>query len=297
MYQMEYVRDNRRIMVEGVSYIGKPISNTAMYVSKKIEEQINNLANMRNCLVFAEKNVCVEERILKKHVFVFCDRPQLEYAHFIEKFAEKKREREKGILYRLEEPGYYISETAEVGENAYIEQGVVIGHDVKIGKNATILVGAVLKNCCIGDNVLVNENATVGANGFTMAEDFSGNKLRIPTLGKVVIGDNVEIGANSNISCGSAGNTILENYVKLDALTFVGHDAFLAQNVEVIAGSCVAGFVTIEEGGFVGVNASIRNRVHIGKNTVIGMGAVVTNDVEDGVTVVGNPAHPLVKKV
>ena len=89
----------------------------------------------------------------------------------------------------------------------------------------------ILEDAVIGDNFVACEDSTIGTNGFTMTEDESGNKFRIPTLGKVVIGNNaaVEIYSLTNISCGSAGNTIIEDNVKIDSLVHIGHDAYLGE--------------------------------------------------------------------
>ena len=115
-------------------------------------------------------------------------------------------------------------------KTAYIEPGCFIGHNVKIGDNARILYGSVIKNAVVGDNFLCNEYALIGANGFNMAEDLDGNKIRIPSLGYVIIGNNVEIGAYNNISCGSGGDTIIEDWVKIDAHVHLGHDVHLKKN-------------------------------------------------------------------
>ena len=136
----------------------------------------------------------------------------------------------------------------------------------------------------------------VGANGFTMANDENGNKIRIYSLGKVVIGNNVEIGAHDNVSRGSGGDTVIEDNVKIDALIHIGHDAHLHKNVEITAGAVVGGFVDAQEGAYIGINSVIRNRVTLGAQSFIGMGATVTKSVPAGITVVGNPAKPFEKK-
>lgn len=165
-----------------------------------------------------------------------------------------------------------------------------------IGDNARIYAGSVIKNSIIGNNVIVNEKAVIGANGFTMANDEDGNKIRIYSLGKVIIGNDVEIGTNDNISRGSGGDTIIEDSVKLDALIHIGHDVHLHKNVEITAGAVIGGFVDAQEGAYVGINAVVRNRVTLGSNSFIGMGATVTKSVNNGVIVVGNPAKPFDKK-
>lgn len=282
--------------ITAVSYAGRPISNTAMYITKKVEHLLKNLETVEGCLVFAEDNIVVPDTLAKKHTFMMTKNPQRDYARFVNELAKKRQEANRQRKYALTEGGYYVGENVKLGFNVQIEAGAFIDHDVIIGNNALIKTGAKIRDAIIGDDFVACENCTVGTSGFTMADDEEGNKIRIPTLGKVVIGNNVEIGALTNISCGSAGNTVLEDNVKLDSLVHIGHDVFLRKNVEIPAGAIVGGFCVLEEGAYVGVNATLRNRIHIGKKAFIGMGAVVTKSVEDGITVVGNPAKPFIKK-
>ena len=164
-----------------------------------------------------------------------------------------------------------------------------------IGDNARILTGSVIRYATIGNNFVSNEYAVIGAFGFTMTEDDNGNKLRIPTLGGVTIGDNVEVGAHDNISCGSAGNTIIDDNVKIDALVHIGHDVHLRKNAEVTAGGIVGGFDDIGDHAYIGLNAVLRNRITIGDNTIVGMGSNVIKSFGPNVTIVGNPAAVLNK--
>ena len=278
------------VELEGASYVGQPKENTFMFITKKVEHLLQNLNAASNCLVFAQTGMNIPEEINAKHKIVLSEQPQQEYAMLADFFAKERMAQEKTQKYTLTSEGYYVAPSAVIGENAYIEPNCVIGHDVVIGKNAVILSGAVLKHCTIGDDVLINEYAVVGANGFTMAEDDSGNKIRIPTLGRVVVGNNVEIGAFDNISCGSGGDTLLDDYVKVDAHTHIGHDVHLHTNVEITADAIIGGFVKAKDHAYVGINAVVRNRVDLGEGAFVGMGAVVTKSVPDHVTVVGNPA-------
>ncbi len=282
--------------IESVSYAGKPISYTAMYITKKVEHLLCNLETAEGCLVFTEDTIEVPEGLASKHEFVMTKSPQRDYAIFVNDLAEQKKSINKSRKYVLTDGGYFLGENVSIGENAIIEAGAFIGHDTVIGNNAVIKTGARIRDAVIGDNFIACENSCVGSTGFTMADDEEGNKIRIPTLGKVIIGNNVEIGALSNVSCGSAGNTVLENNVKLDSLVHIGHDAYLGNNVELPAGVIISGFCILEENAYVGVNATLRNRIRIGKNAFVGMGAVVTKSVDDGITVVGNPAKPFERK-
>lgn len=282
--------------IKGMSYIGAPKSNTAMFISKKVERLLSALEPVENCLVFAETGVIVPDGLDQKHAFHFSEKPQLAYAKFATQFFEERTAEEAKLKYELTSEGYYKSETAVIGANAYIEPGCLIGHGVTIGNNARILKGTVIRYANIGDNFIANEYAVIGAYGFTMAEDEDNNKTRIPTLGGVEIGNNVEIGAHDNISCGSAGNTIIEDNVKIDALVHIGHDVHLRKNVEITAGGIIGGFDDLGDHAYVGINAVLRNRITIGDNTIIGMGSTVTKSFEPNITVVGNPAKLFVKE-
>lgn len=289
-YNVHRISPQYDFTINGVSYIGKPIPHTAMFITQKAKELLKNLNNISDCLIFAEKGLVVEEHIRNCNCFVFSDNPQWDYARFTNELYREWKAKENRRKFRHTQGGYILGENVQIGNNAYIEPGCLIGHDVIIGDNAYVLAGAVIKRSVIGKNVLVNEKAVVGAYGFTMAEDGNGNKFRIPTLGKVRIGNYVEIGVHDNISCGSGGDTIIEDYVKLDALVHIGHDAYLGKNVEITAGSIVGGFAWLDDKAYVGINATIRNRVTLKENSFIGMGAVVTSSVDSNVIVAGNPA-------
>lgn len=282
--------------ITGMSYIGAPRSNTAMFITKKVEHLLVALENVSHCLVFAEEGIVVSNALNEKHAFHFSTKPQLEYARFATAFAEERFLEEKKLEFRLMPGGYYASSDITLPEDAYIEPGCVIGPDVMIGKDARILAGSVIRRSTIGDSFLSNEYAVVGANGFTMAEDEEGNKFRIPTLGRVIIGDNVEIGAHDNISCGSGGDTVIEDNVKIDALVHLGHDAHLHKNVEITAGGIIGGFDDLRDHAYIGINAVLRNRISVGDNAIIGMGATVTKSVEANTTVAGNPAKLFERK-
>lgn len=289
-YEVKQLNPSYDFKVTGVSYIGEPVSNTAMYITKKVEYLLENLKKSKNCLIFAEDGITIPEVLKKENCFSLSENPQRDYAEFVQMFANLRFEKDRKRKYTLMPGGYYIGENVSIGENAYIEPGCIIGHDVIIGKNTCILAGSIIKNAIIGDEFFMNENSVIGAQAFTMAEDENGNKFRIPALGKVRIGDHVEIGPQNNIACGSNRDTILENNVKLDGLVHIGHDAHLCKNVEVTAGGIFSGFVYIGEHAYTGVNACIRNRISIGSHCVIGMGATVVETVPPGVTVAGNPA-------
>ena len=266
-----------------------------MFITKKVGHLVDALENVDECLVFLENGIEVSNALKEKHCFVFSDNPQLEYTKFATQFAEQKIAKEAELGYELTAGHYYVGKGCVIGKNAYIEPGVLIGHGVTIGDNAIILAGAVIKNAKIGDNFLCNERAVVGAYGFTMAEDESGNKIRIPSLGKVVVGNNVEIGPCCNVAIGSSGDTVFEDFVKLDALVHIAHDVYLGKNTEITAGAVLGGFADLGSKSYLGLNATVKNRIQLGGECIVGMGATVIRPVPESCTVAGNPAKPLIK--
>ena len=286
MDELEY-----NVEIEGVSYIGAPISHTVMFLTKKVEELLDNLSKVSSCLVFVENGVVVADDIRSRHCIVFSDRPQYEYARYVTRLHELKFEKDRQRSYSLTSEGYYIGENVSIGEGAYIEPGCIIGHDVIIGKNVRIYSGVRIKYATIGDECIINENAIIGASGFTMTEDEEGNMYRIPSMGKVVIGNHVEIGAGNNVSRGSGGNTVIENYVKTDALVHVAHDVHLHENVKITSGVVLGGYVNIEKKSFLGLGVVVKNRLDIEEGVTIGMGAMVTKNLPAGVKALGSPAR------
>ena len=296
-YNVHAVYPDWNFEIHGSSYAGKPENGTMMYITAKVGHLINNLVGYKECLCFIQEGIEIPEKISQtENAIIKVQNPQFEYAKMASIFQMEERKYEKKMGYVLSDGGYYIGADVKIGKNAYIEPGVIIGNGVCIGDNAVILSGAVIKRARIGNDFLCNEKAVIGGNSFTMAEDEAGNKFRIPSLGHVVIGNHVEVGVCDNIACGACGDTILEDYVKLDGLVHIGHEAHLEKNVEVTAGAIVAGFGNLGVHTYLGVNSSIRNRIDLGRNTLVGMGAVVTKSVEAGITVIGNPAHIYEKK-
>ena len=294
-FRADRIIKGKEFDIVGASYIGAPRSNTAMFITKKVEHLLSALKSVRECLVFAETGIEVPEELKKNHAFVLTDKPQLAYARFANLFAEERYIEEKKMKYTLTPGGYYVSADVYLPEDAYIEPGCIIGPDVQMGKKARVFAGAIIRRSTIGDDFIANEHAVIGANGFTMAEDEEGKKIRIPTLGRVIIGNQVEIGVHNNVSCGSGGDTILEDNVKTDALIHIGHDVHLHKNVEVTAGVTFSGFVEAGEGAYLGVGSVVRNRIVLGDHAFIGMGSNVTKSVEANTVVAGNPAKPFVK--
>lgn len=136
-----------------------------------------------------------------------------------------------------------------------------------------------------------HKSAVIGEDGFGYARAEDGSLTKIPHRGNVVIEKDVTIGSHVCIDRAVVGSTVIGEGSKIDNLCHIAHGVKIGKHCLVVAGAVIGGSAEIGDNCFIGINASIKNKVKIGNGVTVGMGAVVTKDVPDGVTVVGNPAR------
>lgn len=179
-----------------------------------------------------------------------------------------------------------------IGEGCQISPLASIAkQNVRIGNFVTIGDFAVIKeNVTIGDCSTIHENCVIGGKSFNFARTKDGQMLGMADLGQVILEDHVEVCSLCHIAgCPLPTDvTRLESGVKLDAMVHVGHGTKIGARTEVPAGAQIAGNCVIGEDAWIGVNATIANRIRIGSRGRVSLGAVVTQDVEDGQIVSGN---------
>lgn len=153
------------------------------------------------------------------------------------------------------------------------------------------------RHACIGNNVNIKNGVSIGDEGFGFERNQAGYLLPLTRRehpSKIIIHDNVDIGANSIIHRGRWRDTVINEGTKIDSMVHVAHNDVLGKNCIVVAGTVIGGSVTIGDDCFIGENVSIKQGVKIAHNVTIGMGAVVLNDiVQPNSTWVGNPAHKI----
>ena len=151
------------------------------------------------------------------------------------------------------------------------------------------------EGCVIGQRCIVHSGAVIGADGFGFALH-KGTWVKIEQLGGVRIGDDVEIGANCAIDRAVFKSTIIEDGVRLDNLVHIAHNVIIHDGAFVIACAEVSGSVEIGKNAWIAPNACINQKLKIGDSALVGLGAVVTKNVENDSIVAGNPAKKLVKR-
>ena len=187
-------------------------------------------------------------------------------------------------------PRAIVDEKAKIHPSVYIGPNSYIG-DCEIGEG-TVIHGSVhiYWGIKIGKNVLIQAGAVIGAEGQTFERNEREELERFPQIGGVIIEDNVEIGSNTSIMRGPMGNTIIGMGTKVGHLCNIGHGVIIGKHCRVIAMSMIGGGSRIGDFSQVKLGACIRNKVEVGKNVIVGMGAVVTKHVADGKIVFGVPA-------
>jgi UDP-3-O-[3-hydroxymyristoyl] glucosamine N-acyltransferase len=191
-----------------------------------------------------------------------------------------------------------IAEDAEIGECTRIGAGCVIGRNVKMGRgcevypNVTIYAGTTL-----GDRVVVHAGAVLGSDGFGYVRDpQSGRYEKFPQVGKLVIEDDVEIGANTTIDRGALDETRIRRGTKIDNLVHVGHNVQIGQDVVIAAQTGLSGSAIVEDGVIIGGQVGIADHVRIEQGAILGaQSGIPTGKVIRGKGVVfwGTPARPI----
>ena len=187
--------------------------------------------------------------------------------------------------------GCYIGPKVNLGTNVTIYPNVTILDECTIGNDTIIWSGTVIRERChIGNNGIIHPNATIGADGFGFRPDPEKGLVKIPQIGNVIIGNNVEIGANSCVDRGKFSSTILGDGCKIDNLVQIGHNSKLGKFCIMAGNSGLAGSVTLGNGVIIGGSASIKDHTIIGDGAIVGAGSGVTGDIPAGKVMLGYPA-------
>lgn len=187
-------------------------------------------------------------------------------------------------------PTAYISNSAEIGISCSIGPNTVVGDKVTIGNNVIIGANVTLENCHIGNDCIIHPGVRIGQDGFGFTMGGNGNIKKIKQLGKVIIGNNVEIGANTTIDRGAIENTTIGDYTKIDNLVQIGHNVVIGKNCIICAQVGIAGSTVIGDYVMIGGQAGINGHISIGNQVQIAAQSGVSSSLKDKEKVGGYPA-------
>jgi len=188
--------------------------------------------------------------------------------------------------------GAVLGENVVMGPRCHVAANAVIGDAVVVGEATTIGANSSLSHCDIGSRVLLHPGVRIGQRGFGFAID-TGGHIKVPQLGRVIVGDDVEIGANTTIDRGSGPDTVVGDGTMIDNLVQVGHNVRIGKGCIIIAQSGVAGSTILEDFAVIAAQTGVAGHLRIGTGAQVGARSGVMRDVEPAARVLGSPAVPV----
>lgn len=184
-----------------------------------------------------------------------------------------------------------IEDNVVIGENCCIEANAVIAHDCQIGRDCRIGAGASIAYAVIGNNCYIYTGARIGQDGFGF-QLMGGHHHRIPQLGRVIIGNDVEIGANTCIDRGALDDTVIGDGCRIDNLVQIAHNDKLGRGCVIVSQVGIAGSCTLGDYVVCGGQVGLADHLHIGNGVQIAAQSGVMRDIEDGAVMMGSPCVP-----
>ena len=196
---------------------------------------------------------------------------------------------EAGVLM---EPGVTIGAGAQIGAGTRIAAGAVIGARVTIGRDCYVGANATVSHALVGDRVIIHSGVRIGQDGFGFALGRNGH-LKVPQIGRVIIQDDVEIGANTTIDRGALKDTVIGEGTKIDNLVQIAHNVVIGRNCIIVAMSGISGSTELGDFVVMGGQSGTVGHIKIGSGAQIGGASHPTHDVPAGARYFGTPAKSL----
>ncbi|HEX8418159.1 MAG TPA: UDP-3-O-(3-hydroxymyristoyl)glucosamine N-acyltransferase [Methylobacterium sp.] len=189
------------------------------------------------------------------------------------------------------DPGAVIGPYAEIGSGTVIGPNATVGPNVRVGRGCAIGAGATLTHALVGDRVIVHPGARIGQDGFGFA--MGASHLKVPQIGRVIVQDDVEIGANTAIDRGASRDTVIGEGTKIDNLVQIAHNVVIGRHCVIVSGVGISGSTTLEDYVVLGGQVGVVGHVRIGQGAQIAGSSNVNGDVPPGSRWGGTPAKPV----
>lgn len=190
------------------------------------------------------------------------------------------------------DPGAVVGPGAEIGSGTVIAAGAIIGAGVRIGRNCSIGAGTSLQHALLGDRVIVHPGARIGQDGFGYLGGARGH-AKVPQIKRVILQDDVEIGAGTTIDRGGLRDTVIGEGSKIDNLVQIAHNVVIGRHCIVVSQTGIAGSATLGDFVMLGGQVGVIGHVKIGDGARIAASSNVKDDVPPGVEWGGSPAKPM----
>jgi UDP-3-O-[3-hydroxymyristoyl] glucosamine N-acyltransferase len=190
------------------------------------------------------------------------------------------------------EAGAVVGPRANIGKGCLIGSNAVIGEAVSVGEDSIVSANATLSHCLIGARVHIYPGACIGQRGFGFAIDPAGH-VKVPQLGRVIIEDDVEVGANTTIDRGTGPDTVIGAGCMIDNLVQIGHNVHLGKGCVIAAQVGISGSSVLGDFVIMGGQGGIAGHLNIGSGAQIAAQSGILRDIEPGAKIMGTPAKPL----
>ncbi|WP_454684948.1 UDP-3-O-(3-hydroxymyristoyl)glucosamine N-acyltransferase [Ancylobacter moscoviensis] len=190
------------------------------------------------------------------------------------------------------DPGAVVGPGAEIGAGSVIASSAVVGPGVRIGRNCSIGAGVSLQHALLGDRVIVHPGARIGQDGFGYLGSAKGH-AKVPQIGRVVLQDDVEIGAGTAIDRGGLRDTVIGEGTKIDNLVQIAHNVVIGRHCVIVSQTGIAGSATLGDFVMLGGQVGVIGHIRIGDGARIAASSNVKDDVPPGVEWGGSPAKPM----
>ena len=252
------------------------------YATVFTEEIVNQLNSEAKNFIIVNKDF--ESNLKVPHVV--SSNPRLDFVKCLNRFFSKTYKAQISNSAHVDKSAI-LKSNVSIGENTVIGKNVIIGHNTRILNNVVIS-----DNTVIGSNCLIKSGSVIGEKGFGFQRDHE-EILEFIHYGKVIIGDNVEIGALNTVAQGVLQDTKIGDNVKTDDHIHIAHNISVGKNTLIVCGAIICGSVKIGEGSWIGPNSSIIDQAELGKECFVGIGTNVTKSFEANSKIVGNPARKI----
>jgi UDP-3-O-[3-hydroxymyristoyl] glucosamine N-acyltransferase len=186
-------------------------------------------------------------------------------------------------------PGAVVSAGAVLGDRVMVEATAVVGSGVTVGADTRIGAGAVLTYCDIGARCQIHSGVRIGQRGFGFDMAPEGH-LDVPQLGRVIVGDNVEIGANTTVDRGAGPDTVIGDGTKIDNLVQIGHNVVIGKHCVIVAQAGIAGSTQLGDFVVLAGQSGVAGHLKVAPGTQLAARSGIMRDTEPGARLAGNPA-------
>lgn len=288
------------VKVSGVSKIEEGQTGTLSFLANPKYE--NFIYTTNSSIVLVNRTFSPKSEV--KATLIKVEDAYQAFASLLDLYVQSKQNTRKGI-----ESPVSINETAKIGSDVYIGAftsigrnasvgkaskifpQVFIGDNVTVGENCILYAGVkIYDDCVIGNNCILHSGSVVGSDGFGFAPQSDGTYKKIPQIGNVILEDNVEIGANTAIDCGTFGSTIIRKGAKIDNLVQIAHNCEIGDNTVIAGQTGMAGTTKVGKNCKFAGQVGLAGHLTIGDNVQIGAQSGVSKSIKDNEIVLSSPA-------